>query len=158
MACRHMDDGLASSMEWTDDFHLTSTRSRIIGLRGMQSIDVGHRFQSTEGCGKSGSSTAKTMSAPRDGNSYGHNPWDIYGPRVGTGVGDLCDRGVWIALQMWDHYRFTKDVTFRGAPLPVFKDAARSSLLMVNIQHTDGCDRRQILPKTPSSRREGGVQ
>jgi alpha-L-fucosidase 2 len=123
------NDGLASSMEWTDDFHLD-----INTQQNYWAAEVGNLtecqtplFNLIEGLRESGSSTAKTMyGAPGWVTHTVTNPWGYTAPGWGLGWGIFVTAGVWIALQMWDHYQFRKDVAFLGERLyPVFKDAAR---------------------------------
>ena len=39
------------------------------------------------------------------------NPWGYTAPG-GIGWGIFVTAGIWISLQMWDHYTFTADVAF----------------------------------------------
>ena len=52
------------------------------------------------------------------------NPWGYTAPG-GIGWGIFVTAGIWIALQMWDHYTFNVDVEFlRTRAYPVLREAA----------------------------------
>jgi alpha-L-fucosidase 2 len=52
------------------------------------------------------------------------NPWGYTAPGS-PGWGIVVTAGVWISLQIWDHYRFTGDVEFlRTQAYPVLREAA----------------------------------
>jgi alpha-L-fucosidase 2 len=54
------------------------------------------------------------------------NAWGYSAPGWGLGWGMFVTGGVWIALQLWEHYRFTGDQAFlREKAYPVLRDAAR---------------------------------
>jgi alpha-L-fucosidase 2 len=54
------------------------------------------------------------------------NPWGYTAPGGGSGWGLFVTAGVWIAQQLWDHYRFNPDTEFlRTRAYPVLRDAAR---------------------------------
>ncbi len=123
------NDGLASSMGWTDDFHLDiNTQQNYWAAEACNLSECQTPlFSLIEGLRESGSSTAKTMyGAPGWVAHTVTNPWGYTASGWGLGWGIFVTAGVWIALQMWEHYRFTKDVAFlRERLYPVFKDAAR---------------------------------
>jgi len=123
------NDGLASSMGWTDDFHLDiNTQQNYWAAEACNLSECQTPlFSLIEGLRESGSSTAKTMyGAPGWVAHTVTNPWGYSASGWGLGWGIFVTAGVWIALQMWEHYRFTKDVAFlRERLYPVFKDAAR---------------------------------
>ncbi len=130
------NDGLASSMGWTDDFHLD--------------INTEQNYWPAEVCNLSecqmplftlidilragGRTTAKEMyGAPGWVAHTVANPWGFTAPG-GTGWGVVVTAGVWISLQLWDHYTFNPDVEFlRARAYPTLREAAEFFLAyMVN--------------------------
>lgn len=121
------NDGLASSMGWTDDFHLDINTQQnywpaeVCNLSECQTP----LFALIDVMRTAGRATAREM--------YGAsgwvvhtvtNPWGYTAPG-GVGWGIFVTAGIWIALQMWDHYTFTADVEFlRTRAYPVLREAA----------------------------------
>ena len=59
------------------------------------------------------------------------NPWGFTAPGS-TGWGIFVTAGIWISLQMWDHYTFTGDVEFlRNRAYPVLREAAEFFLAYI---------------------------
>jgi len=121
------NDGLASSMGWTDDFHLDINTEQnywpaeVCNLGECQTP----LFALIEGMREHGRTTAKEMyGAPGWVVHTVTNPWGYTAPGdVGWGI--FVTAGVWIALQMWDHWTFTGDVEFlRKRAYPVLREAA----------------------------------
>jgi alpha-L-fucosidase 2 len=121
------NDGLASSMGWTDDFHLDINTQQnywpaeVCNLSECQTP----LFALIDGMRTAGRTTAREMY-----NSPGWvvhtvtNPWGYTSPG-GVGWGIFVTAGIWIALQMWDHYTFNADVEFlRTRAYPVLREAA----------------------------------
>jgi alpha-L-fucosidase 2 len=121
------NDGLASSMGWTDDFHLDINTQQnywpaeVCNLSECQTP----LFALIDGMRTAGRTTAREMY-----NSSGWvvhtvtNPWGYTAPG-GIGWGIFVTAGIWIALQMWDHYTFNADVEFlRTRAYPVLREAA----------------------------------
>jgi len=121
------NDGLASSMGWTDDFHLDINTEQnywpaeVCNLAECQ-IPL---FTLIDLMRESGRGTAKEM--------YGAsgwvvhtvtNPWGYTAPgSVGWGI--FVSAGIWISLQMWDHWKFNGDTEFlRTRAYPVLREAA----------------------------------
>ena len=53
------------------------------------------------------------------------NPWGFTAAGWGLGWGLFPTGGVWLFLQLWEHYRFTADKQFlQQRVYPVFKEAA----------------------------------
>lgn len=121
------NDGLASSMGWTDDFHLD--------------INTQQNYWPAEACNlaecqkplfalidlmrESGRGTAKEMyGAPGWVVHTVTNPWGYTAPgSVGWGI--FVSAGIWISLQMWDHWTFNGDTEFlRTRAYPVLREAA----------------------------------
>jgi alpha-L-fucosidase 2 len=122
------NDGLASSMGWTDDFHLDINTEQnywaaeVCNLSECQSP----LFDFIDGMRVAGRSTARNMyGAPGWVAHVITNPWGYTAPGGGLGWGLFPTGGVWLALQMWEHYRFTGDKQFLQQRLyPVYKEAA----------------------------------
>jgi alpha-L-fucosidase 2 len=121
------NDGLASSMGWTDDFHLDINTQQnywpaeVCNLSECQTplfglIDRMHA---------AGRTTAREMyGSPGWVIHTVTNPWGSTAPG-GVGWGIFVTAGIWIALQMWDHYTFNADVEFlRTRAYPVLREAA----------------------------------
>ncbi len=123
------NDGLASSMGWTDDFHLDiNTQQNYWAAEACNLSECQTPlFSLIEGLRETGSRTARAMyGAPGWVTHTVTNPWGYTAPGWGLGWGIFVTAGIWIALQMWEHYRFRKDVVFlRERLYPVFKDAAK---------------------------------
>jgi alpha-L-fucosidase 2 len=122
------NDGLASSMGWTDDFHLDINTEQnywaaeVCNLSECQSP----LFDFVEGLSIAGRSTARDMyGAPGWVAHVVTNPWGFTAAGWGLGWGIFSTGGVWLALQLWEHYRFTGDKQFLQQRLyPVYKGAA----------------------------------
>jgi alpha-L-fucosidase 2 len=121
------NDGLASSMGWTDDFHLDINTQQnywpaeVCNLSECQTP----LFALIDGMREAGRTTAREMyNAPGWVVHTVTNPWGYTAPG-GIGWGIFVTAGIWIALQMWDHYTFNADVEFlRTRAYPVLRDAA----------------------------------
>jgi len=121
------NDGLASSMGWTDDFHLDINTEQnywaaeVCNLGECQSplfglIDVMQ---------KSGRETARQMyGAPGWVCHTVTNPWGYTAPG-GIGWGVFVSAGIWISLQLWDRWKFGGDIELlRKRTYPVLREAA----------------------------------
>jgi alpha-L-fucosidase 2 len=122
------NDGLASSMGWTDDFHLDINTEQNYWLAEVGNLTESQTplFALIEELCTSGRRTAKTLyDAPGWVSHVVTNPWGYTAPGWGLGWGIFVTAGVWISLQMWEHFRFTGDIEFlRERVYPVFKEAA----------------------------------
>lgn len=121
------NDGLASSMGWTDDFHLDINTEQnywpaeVCNLAECQ-IPL---FGLIDGMREHGRTTAREMyGAPGWVVHTVTNPWGYTAPGdVGWGI--FITAGVWISLQMWEHWSFNGDVEFlRTRVYPVLREAA----------------------------------
>ena len=122
------NDGLASSMGWTDDYHLDINTEQNYWAAEVSNLSECQAplFDFVEKLTQFGLSTAR--------DEYGDpgwvthtvtNPWGYTAPGAGLGWGLFPTAGVWIALQMWEHYRFTGDTRFlRDRLYPVYRQAA----------------------------------
>ena len=121
------NDGLASSMGWTDDFHLDINTEQnywaaeVCNLAECQ-IPLFGLIDVMRECGRD---TAKQMyGAPGWVIHTVTNPWGYTAPgSVGWGI--FVSAGIWISLQMWDHWTFNGDSDFlRTRVYPVLREAA----------------------------------
>ncbi|RZU39370.1 glycoside hydrolase family 95 protein [Edaphobacter modestus] len=121
------NDGLAAAMGWTDDFHLdinteqnywaaevcNLSECQLPLFRFLESLRIAGQRTATEMYGAKGW-VVHTVT----------NPWGYTAPGdVGWGI--FPTAGIWISLQLWDHYVFTKDTRFlQNTAFPVLHDAA----------------------------------
>jgi alpha-L-fucosidase 2 len=123
------NDGLASSMGWTDDYHLDINTEQNYWAAEVCNLSECQApvFDFVENLGRFGAGTAREMyGAPGWVTHTITNPWGYTAPGSGSGWGLFPTAGVWIALQMWEHYRFTGDTHFLRERLhPVYREAAR---------------------------------
>lgn len=121
------NDGLASSMGWTDDFHLDINTEQnywaaeVCNLAECQTP----LFALIEKMLESGRSTATEMyGAPGWVVHTVTNPWSYTAPG-GVGWGIFVTAGIWISLQLWEHWSFNGDVEFlRARVYPILREAA----------------------------------
>ena len=122
------NDGLASSMGWTDDFHLDINTQQNYWAAEVCNLSECQTplFGLIETLRVAGRRTAKEMyGAPGWVCHTVTNPWGYTAPGWGLGWGLNVTAGIWIALQMWDHYTFNSDVEFlRARAYPVLREAA----------------------------------
>jgi alpha-L-fucosidase 2 len=121
------NDGLASSMGWTDDFHLDINTQQNYWAAEVANLSECQTplFALIDVMREAGRTTAREMyNAPGWVVHTVTNPWGYTAPG-GIGWGIFVTAGIWIALQMWDHYTFTGDVEFlRTRAYPVLREAA----------------------------------
>jgi alpha-L-fucosidase 2 len=122
------NDGLASNMGWTDDFHLDINTEQNYWLAEVGNLTESQLplFTLIEQMLKSGRRTARSLYGVQGWVSHVvTNPWDYTAPGWGLGWGIFVTSGIWISLQMWEHFRFTQDIEFlRERVYPVLKEAA----------------------------------
>jgi len=122
------NDGLASSMGWTDDFHLDINTQQ--NYWAAEVCNLGEcqapLFKLIEGLRVNGRTTAREMyGAPGWVTHTVTNAWGYTAPGWGIGWGLYVTAGVWIALQLWQHYTFNPDDAFlRTSVYPVLREAA----------------------------------
>ena len=123
------NDGLAAGMGWTDDFHLDINTQQNYWLCEAGNLSECHAPLAAlvQGLSVSGAQTAQEMYGAEGWVAHVvTNAWGYSAPGWGLGWGMFVTGGVWIALQLWEHYRFTGDETFlREKAYPVLRDAAR---------------------------------
>jgi alpha-L-fucosidase 2 len=123
------NDGLAAGMGWTDDFHLDINTEQNYWLCEVGNLSECHAPLATlvEGLRVSGAQTAREMYGAEGWVAHVvTNAWGYSAPGWGLGWGMFVTGGVWIALQLWEHFRFTGDQAFlRDRAYPVLRDAAK---------------------------------
>ncbi|RXS94903.1 glycoside hydrolase family 95 protein [Silvibacterium dinghuense] len=121
------NDGLASSMGWTDDFHLDINTEQNYWPAEVCNLSECQMplFRLIDGMREHGHETAQGMyGAPGWVAHTVTNPWGYTAPG-GTGWGIFVTAGVWISLQLWQHWSFGGDIVFlRTRAYPVLRDAA----------------------------------
>jgi alpha-L-fucosidase 2 len=122
------NDGLASSMGWTDDFHLDINTEQNYWLAEVGNLTESQAplFALVEQMRTSGRLTARSLyGVPGWVSHVVTNPWGYTAPGWGLGWGIFVTSGIWISLQMWEHFRFSQDIEFlRERVYPVFNEAA----------------------------------
>jgi alpha-L-fucosidase 2 len=122
------NDGLASSMGWTDDFHLDINTQQNYWLAEVGNLSESQipLFSFIDAMSVAGRSTASSMyGAPGWVAHVVTNPWGFTAPGWGLGWGIFPTGGLWLALQLWQHYQFMPDPLFlKDRVYPVFKQAA----------------------------------
>jgi len=122
------NDGLASSMGWTDDFHLDINTEQNYWAAEVCNLSECQTplFALIDIMRASGRETARTMYGASGWVTHVvTNPWGYTAPGGGLGWGTFVTGGVWISMQLWQHYRFTADKQFlRQNAYPVLKEAA----------------------------------
>ncbi|WP_446745912.1 glycoside hydrolase family 95 protein [Silvibacterium acidisoli] len=135
------NDGLASSMGWTDDFHLDINTEQnywpaeVCNLSECQTP----LFRLLEGLSRHGQTTAAEMyGAPGWVAHTVTNPWGYSAPG-GLGWGIFVTAGVWISLQLWEHWRFGQDVKFlRERAYPILRSSAEFFLQYMTTEPKHG--------------------
>lgn len=121
------NDGLASSMGWTDDFHLDINTEQNYWPTEVCNLSECQEplFKFIEQLASAGKTTATEMyGSPGWVAHTVTNPWGYTAPgEVGWGV--VVTAGLWIATQIWQHYEFTRDTEFlRTRAYPVLRQSA----------------------------------
>ena len=123
------NDGLAAGMGWTDDFHLDINTQQNYWLCEVGNLSECHAplAKLVEGLRVSGAQTAREMYGAEGWVAHVvTNAWGFSAPGWGLGWGMFVTGGVWIALQLWEHFRFTGDQAFlRDKAYPVLRDASK---------------------------------
>jgi alpha-L-fucosidase 2 len=121
------NDGLASSMGWTDDYHLDINTEQNYWAAEVCNLSECQTpiFGLIDLMRSAGRNTARAMyGAPGWVTHTVTNPWGYTAPG-GIGWGVAVTAGVWMAQQLWDHYAFTADVEFlKTRAYPVLREAA----------------------------------
>ena len=122
------NDGLAAGMGWTDDFHLDINTQQNYWVCEVGNLGECHAplTKLVEGLQRNGTHTAQQMyGAPGWVAHVVTNAWGYSAPGWGLGWGMFVTGGVWIALQLWQHFRFSGDLPYlRDQAYPLLRDAA----------------------------------
>lgn len=136
------NDGLASTMGWTNDFHLDiNTQQNYWAAEACNLSECQTPlFGLIDGLRTAGRTTAKEMyGAPGWVCHTVTNAWGYTAPGWGLGWGLYVTAGIWIALQLWDHYTFNADVEFlRKRAYPVLREAAEFFLAYMVLEPKHG--------------------
>ena len=122
------NDGRASGGPWTNDFHLDINTQQnywaaeITGL-GESQLPL---FGLIDRLRASGQKTAREMyGVPGWVSHTVSNAWSYSAPGWGLGWGMHVTSGIWISLQLWEHFEYHRDLTFLAdRAYPVLRDAA----------------------------------
>lgn len=122
------NDGRASGGPWTNDFHLDINTQQnywaaeITGLGELQQP----LFRWIETLRASGRRTAADMyGAPGWVSHTVSNAWGYSAPGSGLGWGLHVTSGIWISLQLWEHFEYNRDLGFLAdQAYPVLREAA----------------------------------
>lgn len=122
------NDGRAAAMGWSDDFHMDINTQQNYWVCEVGNLPECHAplFGFVEALRPNGSKIARDLyNAPGWICHTIVNAWGYTAPGGGVGWGNFPTAGVWISLQLWDHYRFTGDTEFlRTQAYPVLRAAA----------------------------------
>jgi len=102
-------------MGWTDDFHLDINTQQNYWLCEVGNLSECHAPLASlvEGLRVSGTQTAREMYGAEGWVAHVvTNAWGYSAPGWGPRLGMFVTGGVWIALQLWEHFRFTGDQAF----------------------------------------------
>ncbi|WP_127500491.1 glycoside hydrolase family 95 protein [Actinoplanes solisilvae] len=122
------NDGLASSMGWSNDFHLDINTQQNYWAAESGNLAEAHaplvRF--VQRLAEAGRSTAREMYGADGWVAHTvTNAWGYTAPGSGIGWGMNVTGGAWIALQLWEHYEYQPDERYlREEAYPVLRDAA----------------------------------
>nr|WP_238357116.1 glycoside hydrolase N-terminal domain-containing protein [Kribbella italica] len=123
------NDGRASSGPWTNDFHLDINTQQNYWAAEITNLGECHQplFGLIDGLRASGSVTAAEMyGAPGWVSHTVSNAWSYTAPGWGLGWGLHVTSGIWISLQLWEHFEYHRDLEFLASrAYPVLKDAAQ---------------------------------
>lgn len=126
------NDGFASSMGWSNDFHLDINTQQNYWAVESGNLAECHaplvRF--VQRLAESGKSTARQMYGADGWVAHTvTNAWGYSAPGSGIGWGMNVTGGAWIALQLWEHYEYQPDEQFlREQAYPVLREAAQFML------------------------------
>ncbi|MEU8819771.1 glycoside hydrolase family 95 protein [Actinoplanes sp. NPDC048796] len=136
------NDGFASGMGWSNDFHLD-----INTQQNYWAAESGHLaecqtplFGFLQRLAETGKGTARQMYGA--GGWVAHtvtNAWGYSAPGAGIGWGLNVTGGAWLALQLWEHYEYGLDEDYlREQAYPVLRGAAEFLLDYLVPEPTNG--------------------
>ena len=132
------NDGLAAAMGWADDFHMDINTEQNYWACEVANLAECHKplWSYLEMLRTSGAETARNLYGASGWVAHVVcNPWGFTAPGWGNGWGIFVTGGVWLALDMWEHFRFRPDMAFlRDTAWPVLRDAA-AFLLDYMVEH-----------------------
>jgi alpha-L-fucosidase 2 len=122
------NDGLASGGPWTNDFHLdinTQQNYWAAEITGLGECQL-PLFDWIERLRGSGQRTARELyGVPGWVSHTVSNAWGYSAPGWGLGWGMHVTSGIWISLQLWEHFEYNRDLSFlETRAYPVLRDAA----------------------------------
>lgn len=122
------NDNVACNMGWTCDFHLDINTQQNYWPAEVGNLAECHEplFRLVESLREPGRRTARVVYGARGWVCHVFtNPWGFTAPGWSLGWGLHPTGGIWIASDLWEHYRFTRDREFlRTRAYPVLKEAA----------------------------------
>ncbi|TCN30563.1 alpha-L-fucosidase 2 [Kribbella orskensis] len=122
------NDGRAAGGPWTNDFHLdinTQQNYWAAEITGLGECQL-PLFTLIDGLRASGQKTATQLyGAPGWVSHTVSNAWGYSAPGWGLGWGLHVTSGIWISLQLWEHFEYNRDLGFLAdRAYPVLRDAA----------------------------------
>ncbi|NEA35377.1 glycoside hydrolase family 95 protein [Streptomyces sp. SID13031] len=122
------NDGLASGGPWTNDFHLDINTQQNYWAAEITALGECQLplFSWIDTLRASGQKTARELyGVPGWVSHTVSNAWGYSAPGWGLGWGMHVTSGIWISLQLWEHYEYNQDLGFlRDRAYPVLRDAA----------------------------------
>jgi alpha-L-fucosidase 2 len=122
------NDGFASSMGWSNDFHLDINTQQNYWAAESANLAECHAplVRYVRRLAETGQITARQMYGVDGWVAHTvANAWGYTAPGSGIGWGLNVTGGAWIALQLWEHYEYSLDEEYlREQAYPVLRDAA----------------------------------
>jgi alpha-L-fucosidase 2 len=121
------NDGRAAAMGWSNDFHLDINTQQNYWACEVANLSECHAslWPFLDRLSRHGGATARTLYGARGWVAHVvSNPWGFTAPGWGNGWGIFVGGGLWLALDLWDHFQFREDRTFlRETAWPVLRGA-----------------------------------
>lgn len=132
------NDNLAANMPWTCDYHLDINTQQNYWAANVANLAECNNplFTYTADLAEHGARTAEKVYGSRGWVAHTvANVWGYTAPGQSTGWGLFPTASTWLALHMWEHYKFTGDVKFlRDKAYPILKKNAE---FFINYMTTD---------------------
>ncbi|SNY72258.1 glycoside hydrolase family 95 protein [Paractinoplanes atraurantiacus] len=136
------NDGFASSMGWSNDFHLdiNTQQNYWAAESGNLAECQTPLFGFLRRLAETGATTARQMYGSRGWVAHTvTNAWGYSAPGAGIGWGLNVTGGAWMALQLWEHYEYGLDENYlREHAYPVLRGAAEFLLDYLVPEPTNG--------------------